>query len=217
MAETRNAADVLQDTGGTSTETQPKETMTMTTLTDPTDSHKAVGRIAHTRNADLRQTATARPVFATISTAAGFTVQPDTLLLQSLSSADEARSVDRSRYFITTGGVAMELSTLQAQDSTFVTVPCEVTGCAALEWDHDPRESPADWVHHLAPLQGHRFHVSASKAGRAPWGAWVDVDTASQQMTAADLRELAAHLTAEAARVDALNDTAAGMGVDRPE
>ena len=99
----------------------------------------------------------------------------------------------------------MELATQHAQKSTFVTVPCEVTGCAGLEWDHDPRESPAEWVHHLAPLQGHRFNVSASKAGRAPWGARVDIDTASQQMTVADLRELAAHLTAEAGRVDALN------------
>ena len=107
----------------------------------------------------------------------------------------------------------MELVAQQPQDSPFVTVRCEVTGCAALEWDHDPRECPADWVHHLAPLQGHRFNVSASKAGRAPWGAWVDADTSSQQMTAADLRELAAHLTAEAARVDALNSA---NGTTRP-
>ena len=98
-----NAADVLQDTGGRPTETQPKETMTMTTLTDPTDSRKAAGRIAYTRDADPRQTATARPVFAAISTAAGFVVKPDTLLMASLCNADEAREIERSRYLITAG------------------------------------------------------------------------------------------------------------------
>lgn len=35
-----------------------------------------------------------------VATAAGFVVESESLLMQSLSNADEARQVDRSRYFL---------------------------------------------------------------------------------------------------------------------
>jgi len=73
----------------------------MTTLSDSTDSRKAMGRIAHTQDHDPRQAAAARPVI--ISTAAGFVVKPNTLLLRSICNGVGARDIDRSRYQITAG------------------------------------------------------------------------------------------------------------------
>ena len=44
------------------------------------------------------------PAVAEVMTAAGFVVQPDSLLLKSLCSADEARHVDRSRFYLVNAG-----------------------------------------------------------------------------------------------------------------
>ena len=45
------------------------------------------------------------PADVEISTAAGFVVKPDDLLMQSLVNADESRYVDRSRFYIVNAGV----------------------------------------------------------------------------------------------------------------
>ena len=45
------------------------------------------------------------PAVVEIMTAAGFVVKPDSLLLKSLCNGDEARNVDRSRFYIVNAGV----------------------------------------------------------------------------------------------------------------
>ena len=44
-----------------------------------------------------------RPAPATVATAAGFIVQPDSLLMKSLCNADNGSSVDRGRYLVNAG------------------------------------------------------------------------------------------------------------------
>ncbi|TFC71407.1 hypothetical protein E3O45_15145 [Cryobacterium sp. TMS1-20-1] len=52
--------------------------------------------IACAKRAELRRN-------ATVATTDGLVIKPDSLLLRSLCNADEARSLDRSRYLITVG------------------------------------------------------------------------------------------------------------------
>ena len=44
------------------------------------------------------------PAAVEVMTAAGFVVKPDSLLLKSLCNADEARHVDRSRFYLVNAG-----------------------------------------------------------------------------------------------------------------
>ncbi|TFC55363.1 hypothetical protein E3O47_00345 [Cryobacterium sp. TMT2-17-1] len=90
---------------------------------------------------------------------------------------------------------------------------CEVAGCLVLDGTHDPRDVTDNYVHDLAPLDGHGFDVSPVRKGAEEWRAWVELSTSERLMSAVELREFSIALAHEATRIDALND--GGLSVTR--